>query len=74
MADAADNAGAVIEHHLANSLARHQLPEFTGIDWARLECEECGEEIPAARREAAPWATTCIDCQSIREARGRHVR
>ncbi|TMU24574.1 hypothetical protein E0L35_10060 [Halomonas sp. ATBC28] len=26
------------------------------------------------RRKAAPWATTCIECQGIRELRGRHVR
>ncbi|WP_110709270.1 TraR/DksA family transcriptional regulator [Salinicola sp. CR57] len=73
MADAADNAGAVIEHHLSNALARHRLAVAIAgaID---IDCEECGTEIPEARRQAAPWATTCIDCQSIREARGRHVR
>ncbi|WP_106418205.1 TraR/DksA C4-type zinc finger protein [Salinicola tamaricis] len=71
MADAADNAGDVIERHLNQSLARHRLPASVA---AEPECEGCGEEIPAARREAAPWATTCIECQSIREARGRHVR
>ena len=38
------------------------------------ECEDCGQEIPQARRDAAPWATTCIECQVIREQRGRHVR
>ncbi|WP_251978594.1 TraR/DksA C4-type zinc finger protein [Salinicola avicenniae] len=71
MADAADNAGVVIEQQLASSLARHHLPADIATD---SECEECGNEIPAARRAAAPWATTCIECQSIREARGRHVR
>ncbi len=34
------------------------------------ECEECGIEIPRTRREAAPWAVRCVDCQSIREERG----
>ncbi|WP_019407178.1 TraR/DksA C4-type zinc finger protein [Stutzerimonas stutzeri] len=33
------------------------------------ECEECGIEIPEARRRAAPWAVCCVECQSIREAR-----
>lgn len=33
------------------------------------ECEECGIEIPAARRRAAPWAVCCVDCQGLREAR-----
>lgn len=71
MADIADNAGNVIEQTLALSLARHRLPIADATD---PYCEECGAEIPAPRRQAAPWATTCIDCQSIREARGRHVR
>ena len=35
------------------------------------ECEECGIEIPRARREAAPWAVCCVDCQGLREGR-RH--
>lgn len=34
------------------------------------ECEECGIEIPEARRRAAPWAVCCVECQSLRE--GRH--
>lgn len=33
------------------------------------ECEECGEEIPQARRRAVPWAVCCVDCQGIREGR-----
>ncbi len=35
------------------------------------EFEECGIEIPAARRRAAPWAVCCVDCQGLREGR-RH--
>ncbi|WP_110710502.1 TraR/DksA C4-type zinc finger protein [Salinicola sp. CR57] len=70
MADIADNAGVFIERHLAASLARHRLPSSVATD---PDCEDCGFEIPARRREAVPWATTCIDCQSIRDhkAKGR---
>lgn len=35
------------------------------------ECEECGIEIPAARRKAYPSAVCCVECQSLREVR-RH--
>lgn len=35
------------------------------------ECEECGIEIPEARRRAAPWAVCCVECQGLREGR-RH--
>lgn len=30
-------------------------------------CIDCGDEIPKARRDAAPNAMRCIDCQSIFE-------
>lgn len=33
-------------------------------------CEDCGDEIPEARRIANPEATRCIGCQSGHE-RGR---
>ena len=30
-------------------------------------CEDCGDEIPAGRRQAAPGCTRCRDCQQIQE-------
>jgi phage/conjugal plasmid C-4 type zinc finger TraR family protein len=27
-----------------------------------IECEECGEKIPTARKKAMPSAKHCIDC------------
>lgn len=71
MADNADRAAALIEMRLEGALASHLLPTAPA---AADDCEECGEQIPAARRQAAPWATTCIECQSIREEKARHVR
>jgi len=32
-----------------------------------VECVECGEDIPEARRRAMPGATTCVHCQSGRD-------
>jgi len=32
-------------------------------------CEECGEVIPEARREAIPGVRFCVDCQSEIEKR-----
>lgn len=34
-------------------------------------CDDCGEDIPAARRTALPHARTCIACQSARDAQRR---
>jgi phage/conjugal plasmid C-4 type zinc finger TraR family protein len=40
---------------------------------AALYCEQCGEDIPEARRQALPGARTCIACQSDRDAKIRSV-
>lgn len=38
-------------------------------------CEECGEDIPAARLEAMPYAEFCVTCQTNRDApKGRATR
>ncbi|KPF68316.1 hypothetical protein IP69_11660 [Bosea sp. AAP35] len=41
-------------------LARSRLPTGPG----EIHCQECGGEIPEARREAMPGARLCVDCQS----------
>ena len=34
-------------------------------------CDDCGEEIPMARLEALPTATTCVTCAEAREVAAR---
>lgn len=41
-------------------LARSRLPSGPG----EIYCQECGEEIPEARRLAMPGARLCVACQS----------
>jgi phage/conjugal plasmid C-4 type zinc finger TraR family protein len=48
--------------------ARARLPHGQGT----THCEECGEEIPEARRRALPGARTCVACQSGRDAQVTH--
>jgi phage/conjugal plasmid C-4 type zinc finger TraR family protein len=43
--------------------SRHQLP--TGESAAY--CEECGEPIPQARREAIKGVRLCVSCQGERD-------
>lgn len=71
MADNADRAAVTIELSLEATLANRAM---LATHATNTECDDCGYEIPAKRRKAAPWATTCIECQGIRELRGRHVR
>ena len=39
--------------------ARSKLPSGQGL----VNCEECGEAIPQARRRAVPGVRLCIGCQ-----------
>ena len=39
--------------------AREALPKGESL----IFCEECGEEIPEARRKALPGVRLCIECQ-----------
>ena len=50
------------------SAARARLPSGEGA----THCDECGEEIPEARRRALPGARTCVACQSGRDSRVVH--
>jgi phage/conjugal plasmid C-4 type zinc finger TraR family protein len=57
--------GAVQEQIDANvddavKRARSALPRGPSLE----HCEDCGDEIPAARREAVPGVRRCVACQS----------
>ncbi|UNK49535.1 DksA/TraR family C4-type zinc finger protein [Lysobacter sp. S4-A87] len=43
--------------------ARSQLPQGPGL----THCEECGKEIPEARRKAVPGVRLCVDCQQAHD-------
>ena len=43
--------------------ARRDLPSGDAAEY----CDECGDEIPEARRRALPGTRTCVPCQSGRD-------
>ena len=51
------------------SRARRNVP--TGESF--LYCEECGEEIPEARRLAVPGVRLCLHCQELADKENRAV-
>ena len=61
---------------LLDRLDEREKREIEAIDLAliRIEtgsygcCESCGKDIPQARLEALPTATTCLACGEAREA------
>lgn len=64
MADEVDRVTAQQELLLARAIEA-QRPTGSG----RLECEDCDQPIPAARRMAYPAARRCVAYQSRMEAR-----
>ena len=69
MADYADAASTLSEQDLDIALAniKHfDQPSFH-------ECEDCGAEIPEQRRKLG-GVTLCIACQSVLEAKQKHLR
>lgn len=65
---AGDNA---VQDQIQDSLndeirrARAALPTGQSLEY----CEECGVEIPQARREAMPGVRLCIECQEEADRR-----
>jgi phage/conjugal plasmid C-4 type zinc finger TraR family protein len=56
-----EQISASIEDEAAR--ARRNLPRGEGLEF----CEDCGEAIPRARREALPGVRVCVECQAERE-------
>ena len=71
MADIADEAGELTE--LTN--AHNILLLRAAVTGKRQEyCEDCGEDLSPARREAAPWAILWVPCASVYEQKQTHRR
>lgn len=68
MADKADIAQELIEERMTQALAARQGPRRHVVP-VDDECVDCGETIPAARREQMPYALRCVNCQSAVEGR-----
>lgn len=65
--DDADRASALAEQEVERNLA--VIPRFSGE--SATECEECGNEIPAARRDALKGTTQCVECATALENQQR---
>ncbi|ERW09423.1 TPA: TraR/DksA C4-type zinc finger protein [Pseudomonas aeruginosa] len=65
MADIADIANDYAERELAERL--YSRVKYVGE--SLHECEDCGEEIPVARRSIIPGIRKCRDCAELAERR-----
>jgi len=57
-----DQIDATVEDAIKR--ARSELPQGESLS----HCEECGKDIPDARREAVPGVRLCVTCQSELDA------
>jgi len=73
MADAADVANEFMDANLAVALHKTTTSASIAQKGSKI-CIDCDEPIPAKRREIAPFARRCIECQNDVEAQNKHVR
>lgn len=64
MSDIADKANDAMQENLDRLLAQRQMPS---TEPSALECEECGADIPEARRITVAGTQHCTECASMLE-------
>lgn len=69
MRDETERANGYADHERDAGVARIRAQMRAGP--AARECDECGDKIPQARREAVPGARLCVACLSEAEHRQR---
>ncbi|KAF1071012.1 MAG: Protein TraR [Pseudomonas citronellolis] len=67
MADLADHANDLMLERLESLLSARQRE----AEPSAMECIDCGDPIPSARRLAAPGCCRCLDCQAMDELERR---
>ncbi|MDN0081608.1 TraR/DksA family transcriptional regulator [Crenobacter sp. SG2305] len=65
MTDLYDRAQALEQRQRDEALARHAAGR--SVCASLHHCQDCGDDIPEARRRAAPGCTRCITCQTAAE-------
>lgn len=67
MADQFDRAQDMDAYYLQQAMDVWRQGAGRGQTLTNTRCEDCGGEIPAGRREAAPGCTRCRNCQQLLE-------
>ena len=60
MTEIIDQASALEEMMREHAIQAHRINRDAV---SAVNCEECGERLPEARRKAYPGCTMCVDCQ-----------
>lgn len=70
MADEIDRANDQQAFLLQAAIARTANTNHQAHAGISLHCRECGQEIPAARRQAVPGCNLCVECQGWQDKGG----
>jgi phage/conjugal plasmid C-4 type zinc finger TraR family protein len=65
--DQFDRAQELDAHYRDQALAIHKRAASSGPRTSRTNCVDCEEEIPQARRIAAPGCLRCLECATLVE-------
>ena len=71
MPEIIDQANELEELQREAAIARHRI-NHSAV--SATHCCDCGEDIPARRREAVAGYQRCAECQEVEEERGKHRR
>lgn len=66
-----DQANELVEQNINNAIQAHRINRNAV---SAEYCEECGEDIPQARRIAVQGCQTCADCQAVIELKRKQGR
>ena len=68
MADIIDNASTLEDLQRDAALSMHRL-NHSAV--SATHCEECGDNLPEARRKAYLGCTMCVECQGVIELKNK---
>lgn len=68
--DTLDAASELTQQRIEMAVAAHRL-NHSAV--SATHCEECGDNLPEARRKAYPGCTMCVSCQQDEEKRNRRM-
>ncbi|HBC9089456.1 TPA: TraR/DksA family transcriptional regulator [Citrobacter koseri] len=71
MPEIIDQANELTQQRIDMAVAAHRIDRNAV---SAEHCEECGEELPEARRKAYPGCTMCVECLQLIELRKKQGR
>lgn len=63
-----DQANELVEQNINQAIQAHRL-NHSAV--SATHCEECGDNLPEARRKAYPGCTMCVSCHGEQELRNK---